>query len=133
MLLRSDDAGPSELAIRLLGPFAANGASGPVGLTSRKGQALLTYLCRRSGLSAPRESLVGLLWADSDEEQARASLRQTLSTLKKALETVGYGGITADAASIGLESQGLRIDTAEFAAGLAADGILEMQDALSLN
>ncbi len=132
MLLRSNDAGPGELAVRLFGPFAANGASGPAGLTSRKAQALLAYLCRRPGLSAPRESLVGLLWADSDEEQARASLRQTLSTLKKALETAGYGGLKADAASIGLEPHGLWIDTAEFAASLSADGIPEMQDAVSL-
>lgn len=132
MQSRINDAGPAALAVRLLGPFAMAGPSGPVTLTSRKGQALVACLCRRPGLSAPRETLVGLLWGDSADEQARASLRQTLSSLRKAFETVPYAGLIADATSIALSSDQLDTDANRFERLLAAGGREGMHEAAAL-
>ena len=58
MDLRTNDA----LTLRLLGPFALEGANGPVQSIPKKAQAILAYLARRSGRSVPRETLTALLW-----------------------------------------------------------------------
>ncbi len=87
----------------------------------------MAYLCRRPAMSAPRETLVGLLWADSPEEQARASLRQTLSTLKKALQGAGYAGLNADGSSVGLTAADLEVDANRLAAQRGDEPIAEMK------
>ncbi len=57
----------------------------PVVIASRKARALIGYLALREGTAIARGSLVGLLWGERGESQARASLRQTLSELRAAL------------------------------------------------
>ena len=109
--MRSRQTDAEGLELRLLGSFAVTGV---VGTLPRKGQALLAYLCRRPGRTAPRETLVGLLWSDSAEEQARASLRQTLSVVKRSLEAAGYAGMQADGTSVSLSPQGLWVDAQAF-------------------
>ena len=75
-----------NLTIKLHGPFAALGPDGtPVPGLSRRGQALLAILGFRAGLQANRTDLCALLWGDRAEDQARASLRQELSQLRRAL------------------------------------------------
>lgn len=54
-------------------------------LPTRKSEALLAYLVERRHEAISREVLAGLLWPYSAEEQARASLRQEISVLRKAL------------------------------------------------
>lgn len=54
------------------------------GFRSAKAQALLYYLAVR-GQPVMRATLVGLLWADQAEEQARSNLNQTLSNLRKVM------------------------------------------------
>ena len=79
---------PAPLAIRLrcFGPFAAevNGQPLPV-LHSKKERLLLAYLAVRYGREVERGEIAMALWPDSLEEQARFNLRQTLSSLRKAL------------------------------------------------
>src|SRR5438034_883288 len=72
-----------SLDLRLLGRFALleNGRQLPVPGT--KDRALLAFLAMRSGEPQSRERLIGLLWGDRSEEQARQSLRQSLSRLKR--------------------------------------------------
>lgn len=52
------------------------------GFVTLKSQALLYYIAMAERPQS-REALAGLLWADSPEDQARASLRQVLSNLQK--------------------------------------------------
>ena len=76
----------AALHIKLLGGFEARRDSGEaLALKGRKTQALLAYLALSPGQARSREELVGLLWGDRGEQQARASLRQSLSELRKAL------------------------------------------------
>lgn len=51
---------------------------------SRKACALLAYLAARQGQNVPRDRLAALLWQDSDEAHARASLRQALCDVRSA-------------------------------------------------
>lgn len=108
------------------------GASGPIALRSRKGQALVAYLCRRPGLSAPRETLVGLLWGDSADEQARASLRQTLSALRKTLGDTASGLLSADVTAVALAQDRLVVDANRLDALLAAADVGALDVAESL-
>ena len=51
----------------------------------RKCLALLSYLALNREAGTTREHMAGLLWGDSPERQARASLRQALSDMRHAL------------------------------------------------
>ena len=73
------------LTLHLYGPFRATlGATALTGL-SRRAQALLAYLACQPAMRAERALLADLLWADRASDQARASLRQELSVLRKHL------------------------------------------------
>ena len=52
---------------------------------SRKSKALLAWLALNPDHEHPREKLAAILWPDSDETQARHSLRQALADLRKIL------------------------------------------------
>lgn len=54
-------------------------------LPSRKARAVLGLLSVSDGMSLPRERLCGLLWAETGEERARTSLRQTVKLIRQAL------------------------------------------------
>jgi TolB-like protein len=73
------------LRIRLLGPMAILHDGKLVTVAAKKARALVGYLALREGSEVPRSVLTGLLWGERSEEQARGSLRQTLSELRTAL------------------------------------------------
>jgi TolB-like protein/Tfp pilus assembly protein PilF len=70
------------LRIRLLGPLSVSNGAKPVTIASKKARALLGYLALREGVEVPRSVLTSLFWGERSEDQARASLRQTLSELR---------------------------------------------------
>ncbi len=75
-----------NLTLSLHGGFTATAADGkPLPGLSKRGQALLAILGRRPGHQASRSDLAAFLWGDRPEDQARASLRQELSQLRRAL------------------------------------------------
>ncbi|PWE48554.1 hypothetical protein DEM26_17285 [Thioclava sp. NG1] len=78
--------GQLHLTLILHGVFSAHYGSGLelVGL-SRRGQALLAFLSQQPEMRAERARLADLLWSDRSEVQARASLRQELSVLRRVL------------------------------------------------
>jgi DNA-binding SARP family transcriptional activator len=57
----------------------------PVVFKTRKCMALLVYLILEKGFHT-REHLMDLLWPDKDQDQARASLRQTLARVRDKLD-----------------------------------------------
>ena len=86
---RTAPAVPLLLQVSLFGPLRAVFAGQEVRIRSRKARALLGYLLLTEGGEETRERLVGLLWSRSDEEKARASLRQVVHELREALEAAG--------------------------------------------
>ena len=82
--------------IRLLGGQDLRGPDAQaLHLPTRKSWALLAYLLHSGGRAIPREEIATLLWARSGEDQARASLRQELAVLRKALDVAGLDAVEA--------------------------------------
>lgn len=110
----------NRLTLTIHGPFAAETQTGPVGKIGRRGQALLAYLALEPRRRASRSAAMTLLWGDRSDEQARASLRQELATLKKALPE---GTLMADRTDIWLEDTALAPGgSGEILAGLDLPG-----------
>lgn len=77
------------LKIQCLGDLQMRLASGPmVSLSAKKSQALMSYLAVKPGQRVSRDKVALLLWSSTAPEQARQSLRQTLSTLRKELQSL---------------------------------------------
>lgn len=73
-----------RLMLRCWGDFALTDAhtGEDIKPRGRKGRALLAYLAMHPGKPVSRAKLTGLLWGERGEDQARASLRQTLFELR---------------------------------------------------
>src|SRR3954452_20402220 len=99
-----------RLSVSLVGRLGVRFNGRPIELRTRKAAAVLSYLALSETKHESRERLVGLLWSRSDEEKARASLRQVVRELRSVLEDAGYGGFVAGRLSIGLNVEQVDID-----------------------
>src|SRR3954449_3991774 len=79
----------SSMRLELLGDLLIRSAEGSlVTIGAKKSQALLAYLAIKPGQHVSREKLAGLLWSSTGPDQARQSLRQTLSSVRKDLSSI---------------------------------------------
>jgi DNA-binding SARP family transcriptional activator len=77
---------PMRLSLLLLGPYQATVGREPIAESrTKKIEALLAYLALDTNLAHRRENLVGLLFPEIPDEQARTNLRQTLTRLRRAI------------------------------------------------
>ena len=105
----------TTLRFNLLGGFEARLASGEaLRLKGRKTRALLAYLALRPDHRCSRDELVGLLWGDRGEAQARSSLRQSLSELRRALGEADRSPLVTERDSVALDSAAVAVDAAAF-------------------
>jgi DNA-binding SARP family transcriptional activator len=75
-----------RLLIALFGSFQVTLDGRPVaGFTSKKSQALLTFLTVEAERPHRREELAGLLWPDYPEPSARTNLRSVLADLRRVI------------------------------------------------
>ena len=72
----------NSVEIQCLGDFAVQGLA--VDVRGVKQAALLGFLAANLGRPCPRETLISIFWGDRFNDQARQSLRQALSTLRRA-------------------------------------------------
>jgi DNA-binding SARP family transcriptional activator len=112
-----------QLNLRLLGDFAAEINGREVSLATRKSKALTAYLALSDNLQDTRERLVGLLWSESDEEHARASLRQAVHDIKLAFDNTGFAGFRVDKQTLSLGRERRACDVDEVLAA-AAQGVV---------
>ena len=100
----------ASLALTLLGPPSVTLTDGGtiVPQPGAKVLALLTYLVLEQGPHS-REELAGLLWGESPEPEARASLRQALKHLRDAL-----GDILGSDRSVVQLTQPIRCEVRDF-------------------
>ncbi len=110
---------PPALHLHLLGGFRVEQHGQPVGIPRQKAVALLALLATSAPHRVSRALLRGLLWADSSEEAAQNSLRNTLWFLKGALETAGYRGLHAGRTEVWLEPGSFATDLQAAEARLA--------------
>jgi DNA-binding SARP family transcriptional activator/TolB-like protein len=99
-----------RLLVSLVGRLGVRFNGRPIELRTRKAGAVLSYLALSEAKQESRERLVGLLWSRSDEEKARASLRQVVRELRSMLEEAGYDGFVAERLMVGLDIGRIEVD-----------------------
>ena len=123
----------TRLAIAVLGGLDIHlgDADATLALPTRKSRAFLAYLALSPGMRRSREHLAGTLWERSAEEQARASLRQTLSSLRRVLPGAD-SLLDADADSVWLDAQGVEVDALLFERHAAQGSAESLEHAVGL-
>jgi DNA-binding SARP family transcriptional activator/TolB-like protein len=106
----TDPGSAARLSVSLVGRPSIMFAGRPVELRTQKASAVLSYLALTEAKHESRERLVGMLWSRSDEEKARASLRQVVRELRSAFEDAGYGGFSAGRLSVHLNAEKVEVD-----------------------
>jgi DNA-binding SARP family transcriptional activator/TolB-like protein len=77
------DDDSARFDVRLFGAFRLTAPDGSAATPSgRKARVVLACLLLSDGAPVSRDRLMGLLWADRGDDQARASLRQTLYEMR---------------------------------------------------
>ena len=97
--------------LKLIGSIEAVDLSGKNVLPpSRKSRALLCYLALNSGQWVPRARITRLLWDRVPEEQGRASLRQALHELSRAMGSVFAKVMETERERLRLRSETVWVD-----------------------
>lgn len=82
--------------MQTLGPFRLSGAAGRIDIPGRRAQALLAMLAASPSAERTRVWLQDRLWGSRPAEQAQASLRRELSSLRKVVNRDGQELLCAD-------------------------------------
>ena len=117
------------LHLELLGDFRLRAESGAlVTISAKKSQAMLAFLGVKPSQLVSRDKMANLLWSSTAPEQARQSLRQTLSTLRKELAQVSPQKILVEEGDfLSLDASLVYTDVVEFES-LVATGTPEALD-----
>ncbi len=123
------------LRLELLGDYQVHSASGNlVTLSAKKSLALLAYLSVKPAQRVSRDKIAGLLWSSTGPEQARQSLRQLLSTLRKELTQLSPDRpiLVEESDFLGVDAALVSADVADFETLLATGSEEALQKALAL-
>jgi DNA-binding SARP family transcriptional activator len=117
------------LHLELLGDFRLRSESGSlITISARKSQAMLAYLAVKPNQLVSRDKMASLLWSSTAPEQARQSLRQTLSTMRRELAAVSPQKLLVEEGDfLSLDASLVYCDVAEFES-LVATGTPEALD-----
>jgi TolB-like protein len=123
----------NQLELALLGSFSARSSDGvEIALPMRKAEALLAYVAMSPGEALSRGKLAGLLWGERGEEQARGSLRQVLTALRKSFADAGLAPLHIDRSSVRADPMTVGLDVARFEALAATDSRNSLAEAAGL-
>ena len=115
---------------QLFGGFRAQSNDGtPLRGIGRKSECLICLMALSDDLEVTREKAAGIIWSDRGEDQARASLRQELSQLRR---VIGSDAVDASKRSIRLLPEHMSVDVLKFRKNAVIDtaGTLETAAAL---
>lgn len=134
-IMLKDAREPSEsdldqVQIYLLGPMLVRIDGKEMASLPKKARALLAYLILRRGVPVPRETILGLLWSERGDDQARASLRQALSLIRKALGSVAGDLIVANRESVTFAESGYGVDLANIAQLSESADVISLSEAV---
>ena len=118
----------TSVRLRILGQFALSNSEREIVLSGVKSRALLAYLACTAGKPQSRDKLLGLLWGERFEEQARQSLRHALSELRK---VVGVNGLQTGHGLVRLDPK-FPSDVSQFETLLSAGGRNRLREAVAL-
>ena len=114
----ADKAAAAKL--QLFGAVSLRIGEQEIALRSLKSRALLGYIALTPNLRESRERLVGLLWSESSESQARAVLRQVVRELRERIVQIGGKGFNFGSYEIGFEAGTVSVDVVEVLAAAEA-------------
>ncbi len=121
------------LKLQLLGGFRALTGSGQeIVIQAKKGRALLAILALSPPGGISRERLAAMLWSDRGEDQARSSLRQTLTTLRRELGAAGEKIIMADDQRVAIARDAMETDAVSLVGLSHANDSPSLRDAAKL-
>src|ERR1043165_1507363 len=123
------------LRLELLGDLQIRSDNGALAtIAAKKAQALLAYLAVKPAQRVSREKVAALLWSSTGPDQARQSLRQTLSMLRKELTSIlGDARALLDENDLlGVGETIVACDVAEFESLAASGGEAALSSASAL-
>ena len=106
------------LRISLTGGVFLSFEGQDVPLPNRKARAMLAVLALNNPPEESRERLTGLLWSESEQSRAQATLRQAVHETRQALIAAGCNALVAGRLTVGLRPGTFEVDTAEMVAEL---------------
>jgi TolB-like protein/Flp pilus assembly protein TadD len=125
-----EDGEMGKVSIRLFGRLGVTDRDGgKISVAGKKPQALLAYLALNAGQPQSRNKLAALLWGERFDEQARQSLRQGISKLRKALGDGEPKVLVIDGDDVGLNTDATEIDAVEFERLASGDTPTELNEA----
>lgn len=107
-----------RLTIVVIGGLALEVDGKPVRTQSRKAEVLLACMALAGNGRMSRQKASELLWSDSSEEAGRASLRQAVMSIKRALNASGFSGFSPGRDQLELDLGDVDIDAADLLAGV---------------
>ena len=110
------------LHLELLGDFRLRDEEGAlITISAKKSQAMLAYLSVKPSQLVSRDKMANLLWSSTAPEQARQSLRQTLSTLRRELAQASPKKILVEEGDfLSLDASMVHVDVVELESLIAA-------------
>jgi DNA-binding SARP family transcriptional activator/alpha-beta hydrolase superfamily lysophospholipase len=122
----------ARIRVNMLGGFAAIGPDGaPLAMPTRKAEAVLAVLLSRAGEAHPRERLIGLLWGDRGDKQARHSLSQTLTAIRGAIG-IASDPFIAERETLAIDSSAIGADVIDLAVLAERDDLDSLRAAADL-
>ena len=111
----------TTLRLELLGDFRLVAGGSLVTVSAKKAQALLAFLAVKPAQLVSRDKIASLLWGSFGPEQARQSLRQMLSTLRRELKAIAGDApmLVEENDFLALDAQHVMCDVVEFESGVA--------------
>jgi DNA-binding SARP family transcriptional activator len=106
-------------------------ASAGASLT-RKTRALVCYLALQHARGQSREKLAEMFWGASAEEQARANLRQALSSIRKSVNGGGASCLVSDGDRVSLSGADIDLDVTRFERLVAEATLGALEQAVAL-
>lgn len=122
-----------KLQLLLLGRFEVRAPNGDeVTFSLRRARALLAYLLVERRTRHSRDQLATLLWGESQQQQARQSLRQLLSGLRKGLPEPVRSCLEIGGDAVGLDASRIASDVIEFETAAATGTAAGAEQAAAL-
>jgi DNA-binding SARP family transcriptional activator len=106
----SKKMGVAYLLLSLFGPVTLRSNDREIRIKSLKLRAMIGYIALSDSLLETRERLVGLLWSESAEAQARAVLRQVTRELREIFSDAGSDGLHVSSYQIGFVREAINVD-----------------------
>ncbi len=124
----------TTLRLELLGDFRMVAGGGLITVSAKKAQALLAYLAVKPAQLVSRDKIASLLWGSFGPEQARQSLRQMLSTLRRELKAIsGEDPVLVEENDfLTLDAEHVTCDVVEFESGVSSGSEESLKHAIEI-